>query len=322
VVAGSRLARAADAIADRTGIGRVWIGSVLLACATSLPELVTDVAAVRLGVPDLAAGDVFGSSMANMLILALVDLLPPRGRVLRGSTIDHALGGSLAIVLTALAAAFVMTRFDAGVAGVGLGSLAVAVLYVAGTRAVYLHGRRPGALPADLIPPPPRDAPVREASVRPAVRRFLGGAVAILVAAPVFAWAAARFAELSGLGQTFVGTWLVGFCTSLPELVTSIVAVRMGAFDLAVGNLFGSNAFNMTLFVAMDLAHPGGPVFGVLSGDHVLAALLAVLLMGLGIAAIAYRAERRFAMIELDSVLIVLAYALGMWLVYGLAAGR
>ena len=68
VAAGTVLAKSGDAIAEHTRLGRVWIGSVLLAGATSLPELTTDVAAVRLGVPDLAAGDLFGSSLANMLL--------------------------------------------------------------------------------------------------------------------------------------------------------------------------------------------------------------------------------------------------------------
>ena len=84
VVAGTALARYADAIAKATGLGRLWIGSVLLAGATSLPELTTDVAAVRLGATDLAVGDLFGSSMANMLILAIIDLLSPGSRSCSG----------------------------------------------------------------------------------------------------------------------------------------------------------------------------------------------------------------------------------------------
>jgi len=80
VLAGTALARLADRSADATGLGRIWIGSILLATATSLPELVTDVAAVRLEAVDLAVGDLFGSSMANMPILALVDLAYPRRR--------------------------------------------------------------------------------------------------------------------------------------------------------------------------------------------------------------------------------------------------
>lgn len=77
VLAGNALARYADAIAEATKLGRLWIGSVLLAGATSLPELATDISAVRLGATDLAVADLFGSSMANMLILAVIDLLPP-----------------------------------------------------------------------------------------------------------------------------------------------------------------------------------------------------------------------------------------------------
>src|SRR3990170_3161120 len=97
VLAGSVLARYGDAIGERTRIGGLWIGTVLLAGATSLPELATDITAVRLGAPNLAVGDLFGSSMANMLVLAFVDLLWPRKQILRQATFDHALSGCLAI---------------------------------------------------------------------------------------------------------------------------------------------------------------------------------------------------------------------------------
>src|SRR5688572_33303106 len=108
VIAGTALARFGEAIAQRTKVGQLWIGAVLLAGATSLPELGTDISATRMGAVDLAIGDLFGSSMANMLILALVDLLPPRRQVLRQATLDHALAMCLAISLNALAAVFLL----------------------------------------------------------------------------------------------------------------------------------------------------------------------------------------------------------------------
>src|SRR3546814_9716818 len=105
----SLLAHAADRIADATGIGRVWIGTILLAGATSLPELATDVAAVKIGAADLAAGDLFGSSMANMLIFALVGLfigkLTPPGR-----SAEIVALAALAMLLNAGAALFVILR--------------------------------------------------------------------------------------------------------------------------------------------------------------------------------------------------------------------
>jgi cation:H+ antiporter len=318
VLAGAALARHADTIAEVTHIGRLWVGSVLLAAATSLPELTTDVVAVRLHAADLAVGDLFGSSMANMLILALIDLLPPRGHVLRSAAFDHALGACLAISLTALAAVLVLARPVSTMLGVGPASLLLALIYLAGTRAIYRHTLRGET----ATTPSPSASPV---GARPSVRRaalgFAGATSVILVAAPAFAWSAKGIAALSGLGTTFVGTFLVGCATSLPELVSSLAAVRMGAFDLAVGNLFGSNALNMALFPILDLAQPGPAIFAALDPHHALSALVAVILMSLGLAGIVYRAERRFAIVEPDSVLMLVASIAGLLLLYARTAG-
>jgi cation:H+ antiporter len=310
VLAGVALARYADEIAEATGLGRLWIGSMLLAAATSLPELTTDIAAVRLGAVDLAVGDLFGSSLANMLILALIDLLPPRGRVLQGAAFDHALSAGLAMGLTALAAVLVLVGSPSSVLWVAPGSLLLLIVYLSGARAVYLHSRRDQAGEvAEALGGP------RHPKLRPALLRFALASLVVLAAAPAFAWSARGIAEVSGLGNTFVGTWLVGLSTSLPELVASLAAVRMGAYDMAVGNLFGSNAFNMAILFALDLAQPGS-IFAGLDPSHVLSALLAMVLMSLGLAAIIYRARRRFAMLEPSSALMLLVYLAAIWLLY------
>jgi cation:H+ antiporter len=306
VLGATLLARHADAIAEATGVGRLWTGSVLLAAATSLPELATDVSAVRLGAPDLAVGDLFGSSMANMLVLAVIDLVSPRRDVLRQAAFDHALAASLAMSLNALAGVLVLVRPEASVLSIGPGSALLFLVYVAGSRVVFRHATR------DAAPRVSRDA--RRGVVRAAVG-FGAAALAVLAAAPAFAWSAKNVAEATGLGHTFVGTSLVGLSTSLPELVASIAAVRMGSFDLAVGNLFGSNAFNMAVFVVLDAAQEGS-LFATVEPRHAVSALFALVLMSLGMAAIVYRAKRRFAMLEPDSALIVVAYVAAMWMLH------
>jgi cation:H+ antiporter len=321
VLAGAALARYADAIAEATKLGRLWIGAVLLAGATSLPELSSDVAAVRLGATDLAVGDLFGSSLANMLILAIVDLVPPRRQVLQHAALDHALGAALAITLNAFAAVLVIVRPAWTLLSVSWGSLALFLAYLAGTRAVYRHTLREGA-------PRPADERAGAGAVaggvvplRRAAWGFAGAAVVVLAVAPVFAWSAKGIAAVTGLGNTFVGTWFVGLATSLPELVTSLSAVRLGAFDLAVGNLFGSNAFNMAIFFALDLVEPGS-LFAALDPSHALSGLFAVVLMSLGLAAIVYRAKRRFAMLEPDSLLMLAGYCFAIWSIFTHTAGR
>jgi cation:H+ antiporter len=317
VLAGTALARYADAIAEVTKLGRLWIGSVLLAGATSLPELTTDISAVRLGATDLAVGDLFGSSLANMLILAVIDLLPPRKQVLQQVAFDHALAASLAIALNALAAVLVIIRPAFSFLWISPASLLLLLAYLAGTRVVYRHATREGltasaSAPSEGAHPPP--------SLRRSVLGFTVAAVVVLAAAPTFAWSAKGIAEITGVGNTFIGTWLVGLATSLPELVTCIAAVRMGAFDLAVGNLFGSNTFNMAIFFPLDLVQAGS-LFAALDPAHALSGLFAVVLMSLGLAAIVYRAKRRFAMLEPSSVLMLVAYGLGMWLLYRHSGG-
>lgn len=317
VVAGTVLTRTADVIAEHTGLGRLWIGVILLATATSLPELATDIAAVRLGAPDLAAGDLFGSSMANMLILALVGLMPPRDGIFRQATPDHVLSASLAIVLNALGAVLILSPTGLVVMGMGPEPLILVLVFLAGTRTVYRHGRRAKPLQESVEAKPALHSDSAGFSLRGVVVRAGLSALAILAVAPVFAHSAQRIAALSGLGDTFIGTLLVGLSTSLPEVVTSIAAVRMGAFDLAVGNLFGSNAFNMLVFLPMELVHRGGPLFPLLDRGHAITALVAVILMTIGLAAIVYRPLRRQALSEPGSVLMVIAYVLGIWALYG-----
>ena len=317
VVAGTALARFGEAIAQRTRVGQLWIGAVLLAGATSLPELGTDVAATRMGALDLALGDLFGSSMANMLILALIDLLPPRRNVLRQATLDHALAVCMAISLHGLACAFLLAPSGYLVAGVSVESIVLVLVYLLGTRAVYRHAMRNYGLAqvteqSEAAKPEGEQLP----TLRRAVAGFALAAAVTLAAAPVFAYAAERVAVSTGLGETFMGTWLVGLSTSLPELVASLAALRLGAFDLAVGNLIGSNAFNMAILIAVDLAHPGASIFVDGSQTHALTAVSGIVLMALGLAAIVYRAKKRFTLLEPDSALIVLAYALAIWMLY------
>lgn len=303
------LTRSADRIAEATGVGRLWVGSILLAAATSLPEAATDVAAVRLGEPDLAVGDLFGSSLANMVVLALVDLYPPRGRLLRRANPAHGVSAALAIVLNAIGGLCVLLPTTSAVLGVGPGPLLLFVGYLLGTRVLFRSA-----------PPDGGGIAMRHAPPLRAVLGFLAAAAVVLVASPAFARSAVAIAEASGLGTTLVGTWLVGLSTSLPELVACITAVRMRALDLAVGNLFGSNAFNMAIFLALDLAHPGA-LFAALDPAHALSALLAVVLMGFGIAAMGYRRDRTVPLIDPDSVLILIAYVTGIALLYSRAAG-
>ncbi len=327
--AGTVLARSGDAIAARTNLGGVWIGSVFLAMATSLPEISTNIAAVRINAPDLAVGDAFGSSMANMLILAIINLLPTGSGLFRKATLDHALYASLAIILTCIAAIVILVHPTHAYFGFGPGSLLLLAVYLAGSRAVFRRSAlaRRAAMTEEMSGPVSAEAKEEAESgeadgstakahppqtLRRAIVLFAAGSAVMLLAAPRFARSAEEIAVVTGVGATFVGTWLVGLATSLPELVTSLAAVRMRAYDLAVGNLFGSNAFNMTIFVILDAVHAGPPILGVVSPMHAISALAAVALMAIGTAALVYRSQGRLALLEPSSMLIIIGYVVAL----------
>ncbi len=278
VIAGTVLTHSADAIAERTGLGRVFVGSLLLAGATSLPELSTDISAVMLGEPDLAVGDLLGSSVANMALLVFLTLLSG-GRLLKGASASHLYTGLLAIGLTLAASALVLAGPTTTMLGVSPGSLLLAVCFLAGTRAAFRHGAtRPSGTASAPLEASAESIGDRS-SLGLAVTLFIAAAAVVLLAAPALASAAVRLADLSGLGTTFVGTWLLGATTSAPELVSGIVAVRMRAHDLALANLFGSNALNMVVFLPLDLVHSNGSIFTALSSAHAVTGLGAVVLM-------------------------------------------
>lgn len=324
-VAGWLLARSADQIAEATGLGRLLIGSLLLAAVTSLPELSVDIAAVRAGFVDLAAGDLFGSSLMNLLILAVIDLSIRSGRrMLSREAASHALAATLGIALTALAGLAVLTagRLPAvTVLGVGGWSWAILLAYLLGARMLFINQRIAVRLAAEAR----GDTPVKSAGKigrSPPVWRagviFGAAAVALLVTGPRLAHTAGALAEATGLGGTFVGTTLVALSTSLPELAATITAVRLGAIDLAIGNAFGSNALNMVLFIPLDAVH-AGPLFTEVSPTHAVTAFAVVLATAIAILGQLYHGERRLPLIEPDACLMLLVLLGGLLLVYTLS---
>ena len=321
LVAGTKLSHYGDRIAELTGLGRLWIGVVLMAAATSLPEVFTTMSAGWLDSPDLAAGDLFGAGLSNMFTLGLIDLLYRQKRVWQQAALEHTLTAALAMALTGLAAFLILLRIDVTHVGVGLGSLILLVLYVLGMRLVFRQEdvtrrqREQEAVVHGLADAHSSRSGRRE-ELRRALWGFAAGTLALLVAGLFLAWSAGGIAAQTGASTTFIGTSLVAITTSLPELVVSVTAVRLGAFDLAVGNLFGSNAFNMAAFFFADAAYRGGGLLDHVSSTHALTALWSILMMNIGLMGIIYRAEKRYWLIEPDSLLMIVAYALGLWLLF------
>jgi cation:H+ antiporter len=317
VMAGVFLTQFADAIADLTGWGRLLVGTILLAGATSLPELAVDTNTILLDQPDLAAGDLLGSCLCNLLILAALDLSHfSQRRMLSPLASAHALSGMMSIVLCSVAVLAMLTRpgVQAPI-GLGLGSIAIVVVYLGASRLVYFDQRMaarpdtPGPDQAVLMPAHPRMSLAR------AIGGFIAAGVVIVVASPFLARAATGLAERSGMGATFVGTTVVALTTSLPELVASLAALRLGAYDLAIGNVFGSNSFNIAMLAVLD-AVQAGPLLSLIAPVNAITGVAVILVTAVAISGQLYRVEARILFLEPDAFLVMVLVLGAMGLVY------
>jgi cation:H+ antiporter len=311
IVAGTSLARSGDEIAGRTGLGGFLIGMLLLATATSLPELATGVSAAIDEAPDLAVGNLLGSSMANMAILAIIDLAH-RGRVWPKVGIAHARLASIAIALTAVAVLAVLSPSGIVVGWVGIEPILIVAAYVAAARWMSRspgEGRRQRDATGEIIAPTGwGQEAVGRRSLRFELAIFGLATGVILLMAPVLTLSAEGIAHETGIGQTFVGALMLAVTTSLPELVASLAAVRIGAYELAVGNLFGSNAFNMTILLGVDLAYFRGPILAAVDPAQLVAGVGAILLMALALAAVVHGTRTRIRHLEPDAVAVLVVY--------------
>jgi cation:H+ antiporter len=309
VLAAVKLAQYGDVIAVRTRMGGMFIGVLLLAGATSLPEMLTMINSFRVEAPGLAAGNMFGSNMFNMLLLAVLDLLNQEARILRRVVTTHALTAALASAMIGLSIFFILGDIPLRIGWMGLDSLTLILVYVGGIRLIQLNGQA-SSTAVDVS---------QEGPVMPLWRALLGfvlATAALVLITPYLVRSSNEIAEITGLGAGFIGTTLLAAVTSLPETVAVVAAARMGAYDLAVGNLFGSNVFNMFALGVADLFYTPGRFLGAIDPSFALVGMLGLLLTNLALIGNIARVERRLLFVEADALLILLLYFGGMAFLY------
>jgi len=315
VYSGTKLARYGDIIAEKTGLGRAWIGLVLMASVTSLPELVTSVSSVTFaGVPDIAAGDVLGSCVFNMLLLVLLDLThrtqPLSVRVHHGHVLSAGFG--ILLVEIVVISLFLGDRIPS-IGWIGLYTPLVMGVYLIAIRLVYSYEKKQIS---EFIKKTDVELQYDKIPTKTAIAHYSIHAVIVVIAAIFLPKIGEAIAEMTGLGQTFVGNTFIAVSTSLPELVVSIAAVKIGAINLAIGNLFGSNMFNIFILGIDDLLFVKGPLLSFVNQNHAISALSAIAMTSVAIIGLTYRAEKKKIVLTWDSAGIVLIFVINLILLY------
>ncbi len=314
--AGGRLSRYGERIAQLSGWGSAWVGLILMASVTSLPELVVGVSSSALvGSADLAVGDVLGSCAINLLILASLDaFVPARRRLFALASPSHVMAAALGIVLLATVGVGLLVDDSLPLTPwIGLSSLVFLFLYLGSVRLIFRNGR--GLPPDPSVQPPldedlsPGDAVTAGLGLRQVAARYSLHAGIVVVAAILLPPAAEAIARMSGLEESFVGTVFVALSTSLPELAVP-GSDSMGAIDLAVGNILGSNLFNILILAIDDVAYTDGLLLADASPSHLFTVLTTIAMSAIAIIGLTYPSARgkRFLLAG-DAALMLVVYA-------------
>ena len=305
-LAGPVLVRNGERIARLTGLSQTWIGVVLLATATSLPELFTGVSAITLAdAPNIAVADALGSCLFNLLMLVLLDELSRSEPLFRRIDQGHILTAGFGTILIGTVGAIVMLNsmgMDFSVFHISAYSPLLAILYFVAMRASFDHQRRgnPAGLQTD---PPSREA------LRAAFGQYAVAAMFVIAAGIWLPFIGLEIAQAMDWQTTFVGTLLIAASTSVPELFVAISALRMRVIDLAIGGLLGSNLFDVLILVIDDALYTKGPLLAAVSPAHVVTAFAAVIMSGIFIVAVLFQPETKVrGIISWTSISLLVVY--------------
>ena len=308
--AGSRLTHLADAIGEKTGMSASWVGVLLLAAVTSLPELATGISAVTVAnAPNIAVGDVLGSTVFNLALLVVLDILHRPDTIYGRASTGHILSAGFGVILLSVVGASVLLQRSQLLPVFGsLGGYTplLLVLYLLAMRSMFSYELRQAN-----ARPPAGERRYDALTLRSAALQFALFAGIVTLAGTWLPIAGTRIADEMGWSRTFVGTLLVAGATSLPEVVVTLAALRLRALDMAIGGLLGSNLFDLLIIAVDDAFYTRGSLLADVSPVHAVTAFSAVMMSGAVIIGLVYRPRRRL----LGTMSVVSAALLAVYLV-------
>jgi len=314
--AGVRLSRYGDVIAERAGLSRSWVGLLLLATVTSLPELVTGISAVALAqVPDIAVGNILGACVFNLTLIVLLDFLHRGESVYTRASQGHILSAGFGVIMIGFLG-FNLLVAERGaalaIAHLGIYNPVMALLYFLALRTVFRYERAQQSALREEIADRYPDVTLRQAAWR------YGLAGLVVIGAGIWLpFIGEQLGAVMGWHATFVGTLFIALATTFPEMVVTVTALRLGALDMAIGNLFGSNLFNMVILVVDDAFFLPGPILAHVSPLHAVSAVSAMMMTGVAVIGLLYRpATRLFGVVGWLSLALLTLYILNALMLF------
>lgn len=314
--AGTKLAHYGDAISEKTKLGGVWIGMVLLATITSIPEVVTGISSATLvGSPDMALGTLFGSNLFNLAILAILDVAGPSLPILTAIRPSLATLAWGVIALTLIASVGIIANellMPISLGWVSVISILLLVVYLYFARKTAEQDKNHESEEETF-----EEEKYNHISIKEVWTKFLIAALAVIGASIWLSLVGDQISEQTGLGESFVGSLFLAVTTSAPELVVALAALRIGNVDMAVADIFGSNLFNIAIIFLVDLVTIKEVIFSGISEVNLITAMAGIAMIAVTLIAIGMKRKRKeFKYFSWYVPLLFVFYIAGFYLLY------
>ena len=313
IFAGIKAAKYGDIIAEKTILGRALVGLLLLALITSLPEVFCGISAVAIvGIPDLTLGDIFGSCIFNLLILGILDVLNKKEPFLSHASQSHILSAGFFAALMGVVLVSILLSQQIGmikIGWIGIYTPIILVLYILMVRGIFQFEQNQK--------PPSEEEQYGAVSLKATLWKFSIASVIVIGAAMWLPKIGEEIAVMTGLANTFVGTLFLASTTSFPELVVTITAWRIGAKDMAIADILGSNLFDLLIVAIDDIFYLKGPVLTDVNPAHILTGLIAIMMTGVVTVGLSSNSNRKtFRVINWDALALIALFLTGLSFLY------
>ncbi|MGO4886944.1 sodium:calcium antiporter [Anaerobacillus sp. MEB173] len=309
-----KLSTYADVISEKTAVGGMLIGAMLLAGATSLPEITTSYTSIMLDSPDLAVGNLIGSNMFNLLILAALDLYFRKEQVYDKVWIQHRYTAIIGIALSALILFSLRNAPMYSYLGIGLDTFLMLLIYIAGMALLSRYTQSPNKKVTNSATE--KTEPESPITVKRAMIGFAISAIIILASGTTLTIAGDQIAIITGIGASFVGSFLIALSTSLPEAVACFVAFRIRNFNLAIGSILGSNLFNVLILAGTDIFYRPGAILSIVQPVHQITAALVIVLYSITFFSLTQVQVLRPRLYFIPSTLVVALYLVSSYFIF------
>jgi cation:H+ antiporter len=319
IVVGKKLSLYGNAIGDLMGIEKSWIGIVMLAAVTSLPEMVTSISSTLMGNPQMAVSNIFGSNLFNIFVVFIIDIFVLKSTSFSSKvSSENFMAGFWSIVLTLI----FLLGFSfptEGIMNISLFSLIILGVYFIAMKSIYLYEHQKNDKFSEKLEEEINEFHEVEdggISILEAKKGFAINSFFVVVLGTGLSFVGDKIASTPffgiELGESFVGLILIALATSLPELTVSVEAIKLKSYDMAAGNLLGSNLFNIMIIFITDLFLRDQYIYQSLNGFHKLTAIFSMLILLVFMIGIMFKNKKR----RYDTYIIGLVYFIGMYILY------